>query len=335
MVESLKLELNSVVQEINEKVSKINSENTLNDLNVSIDERFENIKEQINKKREEFIELYLKSSKITPITRKLSKTEDGLNQENEKEIESIIIEDTTPKSTGDKIQDFRNKLKFLIEDINYVIGKTNNLEEGISTIRKKDPVAIFKIHANEIKIKDDILIKLKITGDNFPITFGGSNKYKSYEYLDDTKKRIRVMGTTCYTYYYLNQEFTNEAFVVYFSADVVQTNDYFYFGLINENVSLDSCCMCCNIKNACYFRLNGNVNSEGSSISKSSLKLMHGKSNLVRIRFDGIGKEVFFTVNDESEEGPFKISGTKFRVTTASCNQSSGTIQIISSYYIK
>jgi hypothetical protein len=125
-------------------------------------------------------------------------------------------------------------------------------------------------------------------------------------------KILRVTSNTCYTHFLTNRKFTDENFIVEFESNVTQTDNYFYFGIINENYSITGTCMCCNPSNSYYVQCDGNVHIN-SQINNISQLAWH--SQTVRIGMKVLLKErqIYFYIPDIGNTGPIK-----FQMVTAS-----------------
>lgn len=150
------------------------------------------------------------------------------------------------------------------------------------------------------------------------------------------EKVLKVMGTGCYNYYMTDKEVIDTNLYAEFESTVTQNDTYFYFGIANETTVPSSNCMCCNPSSVIYMWHDGNLSQYGSKQAEQKLefKSKGGKPTILRVKIMGSDKEAYFQIDDKDEVGPYKLVGSKWRITFGSCNTSSGQIKIVNSYFI-
>jgi hypothetical protein len=144
---------------------------------------------------------------------------------------------------------------------------------------------------------------------------------------------LKVHSTTCYTHFVTDREFTDENVKVEFNLNVTQSDSYFYIGVINENYSLTSNCMCCTPTNAFYLKCDGNTYINGK-ISNFPNYSWLSQEVLIGFRLYSSSKKLYIYRENEEELGPFNMVGNKFRFVSGHCNTGNGTIQITKSVEI-
>jgi len=145
-------------------------------------------------------------------------------------------------------------------------------------------------------------------------------------------KNLIVASNTCYTHFLTNRRFTDENFIVELESTVTQTDNYFYFGIINENYSITSNCMCCNPSNSYYVQCDGSVHIN-SQINNISQLAWGAKTVTIGMKVLLKERQIYFYIPDIGEYGPYSISnGNSFTVVSGHCNSGSGTIRILDCY---
>jgi hypothetical protein len=143
------------------------------------------------------------------------------------------------------------------------------------------------------------------------------------------EKLLNVHSNTCYTHFLTNRKFIDEDFIIEFESSVLQTDNYFYFGIINENYSLTGNCFCCSPVNSFYIQCNGTVhiNSQNSTVSELA---WNSETVVIGMKIVLSERLIYFYIKDKFESGPYQInSGTQFTVVSGHCNNGNGTIKIL------
>jgi len=143
----------------------------------------------------------------------------------------------------------------------------------------------------------------------------------------DDNRKIKIHSTTCYTHFLTNRTFSEENFVIEMESTVTQTDNYFYFGIINETYNTTSSCFCCNPANAFYIKCDGKVTLNGRTTDYLQMA-WHESPITITMKIDLVEKNILFSILEKGEIGPFPINGTTFRVVAAHCNTGNGTIII-------
>ena len=144
------------------------------------------------------------------------------------------------------------------------------------------------------------------------------------------RMNLLVHSNSCYNHFVTNKLWTNEIFTIEFDCNVINSENYFYYGIVNENYSYSSNCFCCSPSNAFYARMDGNIYIAGSS---NQTHLVYNRNKcIVGMKVNLIEKNIIFYVEDKEECGPFSISGNNFRVVSASCSNTNGNFRIISCF---
>ena len=236
--------------------------------------------------------------------------------------------------------DIKSKqLTELISFLNKEQGGKNRLVSRIVQA-KEDPYREIKYN-KEGKMEMKILSYAKVLGSGKNSTELAWRKNQNQPQCSNINKEddteLEVHGTCCYNWYRTDKEFTaDENVYAVFESTVSNNDDHFYFGVANESLIPSSNCGCCTISQACYIYHSGNICVHGSFRNETGMefKSKNGQPTLLAIRVMGTTKEVFFTVDDREEKGPYKLNGQKFNIVFGSCNTANGKIKILNSYYI-
>jgi hypothetical protein len=145
------------------------------------------------------------------------------------------------------------------------------------------------------------------------------------------EKNIQINSTSCYTHYVTNKQWTDENFVIEFDSNVINSDSYFYIGLVNESYSFTSNCMCCTPTNAFYLRSNGTLNFNGQTVTEDNLNFNNQKET-IGMKVDLKEKTLNFYIPNRTEYGPILLTGNQFRVVSGSCNTTTGSLTILTCY---
>ncbi len=149
-------------------------------------------------------------------------------------------------------------------------------------------------------------------------------------YNNNEKKSLKVHSTCCYCYFMTNRTFDSEDgdFIIEFESTVTQTDNYFYFGIINELFNKESSCFCCTTDNSNYIQCDGSIITN-SIRSNNTDMAWRGNNVCLGMKVLLSQKQIYFYLKDGPEKGPFDIVGNSFRVVSAHCNTGNGTIDIV------
>jgi hypothetical protein len=150
----------------------------------------------------------------------------------------------------------------------------------------------------------------------------------------DDGRSLKVHSTSCYTHFLTDRLFTDENFIIEFETTVVQTDSYYYIGLINESYNTTSNCGCCSPANSYYIQCDGTVHINSSKIN-SPLQ-WNSEKCIIGMRVILSEKVIYFYKDSpDNEFGPYIIStGTNFRVYAGHCNTGNGNLNILTCRYI-
>jgi len=144
---------------------------------------------------------------------------------------------------------------------------------------------------------------------------------------NEDQKILRVNSTTCYCHFVVNKTFNDENFEIEFDANVAQTDNLFYFGIVNENYSLTGNCMCCTPTGAYYIQCNGNVKNSGTTVPNNLFNWGSQKTT-IGLRVNLQEKTIIYYIPEKGETEPYPIVGNSWRVVSGHCNTGNGTITI-------
>lgn len=235
-----------------------------------------------------------------------------------------------------KSDDFKCKVNGLIETLNDILIKTKTLEETITVFKEKKLNELIEIKDNDFLFKIERRLKFKLLGKLFWDLGWSTNQNKpvNSDISKEDDKQLNVHSNSCYNYFVTDKPITDEVVLVTFETNIIKTDNYFYFGVVNSSVSYNNNCLCTTIGNAVYIRSNGILVENSTTKTINNLRFDTGTNNTVEVKVDGKEKKVYFRVNDKEEEGPFTISGENLIITSGSCNTANGYIRLVSSIII-
>jgi hypothetical protein len=147
----------------------------------------------------------------------------------------------------------------------------------------------------------------------------------------DDPKILKVNSTDCYTNFVTDKIWQEENFIVELESNVVQEDNYLYYGIVNENYNYEGDCMCTNPPYAWYVTCNGDITNE-SIVATNPIFDFRSNKTTIGMRVNLKEKTIYFYIPDKGEEGPFSLIGNRFRIVAGTCNFGTGTISILSCY---
>ena len=329
----------SIENETAELMKRDLSERLKQDVITTIDQRVNEMHKDLDTLGEEFINNVLgnfeKKDEEKPEEKVEGKVQ-KVNKVSKDEKERAIRLQQINNIESEVERNFQLKMFDLINSIENV-EKTASILDVSSRIfkdLKNDELLILSKDGFRFKLPRQISSLMK-GKKSFELDWDKSNS-SSYSTVDkDDISRLKIHGTTCYTYYKTNVKMTEDNFAVEVEWNVKTNDNYFYLGIINERVVNKNNCMCCTIKDAFYVQpTNGDIVLDAKRTAKNP-KLLSKKEqvNTAIFRVDISQKEMFVTMNDNEELGPFKIQGREFTFTSGSCNTVTGYVKILDAYY--
>lgn len=311
-------------------VSSVKPETLIDQFKETVNDKFNQMTQKLDNKTNELIELALLANEKqtqNPDVSILKRTVDT-----NKPTKQDTLDETS------KIGKFRLKLRSMVTDIDNILQKTEVFEEVIRTFDQNIGSNLIEIKKDDFNFKRIHKIRYLALGKtHYPITWSKiMNKPNNSNIIDTEGFKLSVHANSCYNYYSTDKELRDESVMIKFSTNVTQTNNYHYFGIINERVIPNSNCMCCNIANAWYVQSSGQFHNNAISTNIPALKWSHvgGSETEIVIKYLGSEKLAYFSVNDSEEQGPFSLIGETFRIVSGSCNAANGTITILESFLI-
>jgi hypothetical protein len=191
--------------------------------------------------------------------------------------------------------------------------------------------------------KDDILEELEYYGLNTEIQISKKVEYDLNWDIQASKsgacsmesenpKNLKVHTTTCYTHFVTDKTWTDENIIIELESKVQQTDNYLYYGIVNENYDYTSNCMCCSPSNAYYVQCNGAIKLNSISNENNPKFNFGSRDTIIGMRINFAEKTLYFYIPDEGEAGPFTIQGNTFKIVSGHCNGGTGIINILSCY---
>lgn len=352
MEDKYKAIYNQLKQEAKSTLENCSTDKFIEEFKTIVRGRIKEIHEKLNVKKEDIIKLALEayekdSSKLIeeaketkPATDKQTSEEKKPREEQASTIEAPEKNEAMPGEPKSeeitKSEIFKGKINGLIGTLKNVLAKTETLEETITVFKEKKLNELLEIKDNDFLFKIERRLKFKLLGKVFWDLgwSAGQNKPTNSDISKEDEKQLNVHSNSCYNYFITDKQIKDEIVLVSFETNIIKTDNYFYFGVVNSSVSYNNNCMCTTISNAVYIRSNGVLVENSTSKTFTNLRFDSGSTNIIEVKVDGKEKKVYFRVNDSEEEGPFSISGDSFTVTSGSCNTANGYIKLVSSIII-
>lgn len=237
----------------------------------------------------------------------------------------MSIEDDSKKDVKTKVHD-------LVASLDLMLKRTEHIDDSIKQLKEEKVEKLLVSNKGVINFRMFRKFQKAVEGKsvvelNWART---QNKSQSSHLNTSDETELIVHANCCYNYYQTDKTFTStddNVIVEFLVKDCVKSDQYFYFGIANEQNVPDSHCMCCSPASVTYFNCTGYVYQNGSSTMES--KLVHNSGERrIRVRLMCSEKKVYFQLNDNDECGPYNLSGTRFKFVSGSCNTLNGTIKI-------
>lgn len=326
----------SIEQDTEELLKKDISEKMKTNMLQAINERVEQMHKDIDVKGDQFIDSIIGSFKEQEEekpkegeTKKISRSEQRAKDLKEKKLAEIN------KLTDEIEKAYQLQMEELQEALEKVVKRTSVIDNSVDIFKSKEMSKLLIIGKDEFKIRVPREISALLKGkSNFELSWDATKNKSSYCTIDKEDPSIlKINGVTCYTYYQTTQSLKDEDITIELEYKIDGSDNYWYMGLINESVVPSSNCMCCTISNGFYIHPNGDIVLNAVRDNKSILKADLNKVHNVIFKLVLSAKEMYVTVDDNEEAGPFKVSGNKFTFTAGSCNSKNGYVKILNAYY--
>lgn len=238
--------------------------------------------------------------------------------------------------------DIKLKIHQLVESLDLMLKRTEYLDDSIKQVQEDpiDKLLYVNRKNNELEFRQTKKFQLKVEG-KVNIDLGWKSvQNKSYSTVDSKDpSKLNIFGNSCYNYYQTDKEFVDEDVEIVLLTNAYQVNDYFYFGVRNETTDPNNNCMCCSPSSVTYMKSSGNVYEKGNNKTENLLNYQNSSRKEIKIKIrlslsDPSNKCVYFEVDEKGECGPYSLGGSKFTVTSGSCNECNGYIKIDSAYHI-
>lgn len=305
-----------------------------------INDRVELIHNQLDSKADEFIDLIIKSfslndEKLIDDGTKAKTTRPAGSATKKQLLERNKRLDEIQNLTDNVEKAFQSSMEDLIYSVNQIIDRTAVMENSSKFFQDNDLGNLISIGKEEFNFKLKKNFNWLLKGkNNYDIEWDTLKNNASYSKVDiEDNLKLNIFGTTCYTYYQSNSVITEEDVTIELEYNISTNDNYFYLGFINSSVVPTSNCMCCTISNAVYIQPNGDCVINGTRKNIADLNATKGKDHTVILRISASEKEVYFTMDDKDEQGPFKIPGSNFKFVGGSCNSTKGFIRIVNASY--
>jgi len=227
------------------------------------------------------------------------------------------------------------QMEELMVSVNQLINKVTVIDGSSQMFVNAKITDLIGIQKDEFNMKLARKLGAFLKGKNhFEMNWNTKINNSTYSHVEkDDPSTLKVHGTTCYTYYQTEPTFKDEDFTVEVEYNINTNDNYFYLGIINESVVPSSNCMCCTIANGYYIQPSGDIVLNAARTTNSKLAATKGKVHNVIFKVCLSEKQMYITMDDNDEQGPFKLNGTTFRFVSGSCNSVNGYVKLVSSYY--
>lgn len=318
-------------------------------LQTNINDRVKKMHEDLDNLGENFINQVLDSFYSQKEKENEGETKDDKKQDDKKEddkkkrkpkVDKVVearnkrIEEIM-NLTNETEKNYQLRMEELIYSVDQMINKTFVIDSSSNIFKDLTLQEILSISKDGFRFKLPRKITSMLKGKSgFDLRWDPNNN-KSYSTIDkEDETNVKIHGTTCYTYYKtLPGNIKDENFSIELEYKISTYDNYFYLGLINEKVVPSSNCMCCTISNGFYIQPSGDIVLNATRLNVSKLSAEKNKVHRVLFRFLLVEKEMYITMDDNDEQGPYKISGTSFTFVSGSCNSVNGYIKIVEASY--
>lgn len=328
MEDKYKLIYEQLKEETKNTLDNKNSDKFIDEFKLAVKERMKEIHDKLDKKREELIQLTLEAYN------KEMNTEESVE---EAELKKKVLRNKK-KSVEDVVDpnSFKGKIHNLINNLEEVMEKSKSLEETVSIFKQSKLNQIIDFKDGEFYFIHERKLRYRLLGKvHWDLGWSTSMNKPTNSNIDKVdSSKLNVTANSCYNYFTTDKEITDENVLVTFETDIAKTDGYFYFGLANETLSKDNNCMCSSIANCTYIKSSGYSVCNSSTIFNANLRYDPDGIKTIEVRVLGKDKEVYFKVNENEEQGPFALTGTKWTITSGSCNSASGYIKLLSSIVV-
>jgi hypothetical protein len=287
------------------------------------------------------------------VVKKIEKKEKRIFQDSEKKIEKLKNQMIIKLNIGGKIfqttietlENFKNSLfyeslKNHKQDEEIFFDRPFKHFKYVLDFLRSDNINLKVIGNRQIRelVKDELIFYKLISEEELKIfqeiEIGWEpnlSKIGAFTLYSSDEKTIHINSTSCYTHFVTDRKWTDESFVIEFESNVMNIDEYFYIGLVNDNYNFTSNCMCCSPENAFYLRSNGEIKINSQNTKIDNFRFSNEKE-IIGMKVDLNAKTVIFYIPNKAEYGPVNIFGNFFRVVSGSCNTSNGTLTILTCY---
>lgn len=291
-------------------------------------EKINHIHELLDEKKKRLIELAIESHRKSIIT-----------EINEEKYEKYLKKQTKKRDENEK-DEKDNEMKIIKKEIESINDKTDRFIYKIN----ESYTIIDKINNDKIRIKDNVfevplISKLEYSLKNknlFELKWDEEKgKKNNFSIEESDSSQLNVNSNSCYNYFFTSPELSDESLLIKFETNIQKTDSYFYFGVTGASNVFDSNCLCCSPSLVTYIKSTGEIKEKGTTVRAEALlnyTSIEGEFNIISLRIDCNTKEIYFSVNDNEEIGPFSLpDDDKYIIVSGSCNSATGYIKIISS----
>ncbi len=360
--------LNELILQVDNLINSGKANDIAADYANTINIKFDQIKEQINKNHITCKDLIIKSFNDQDANFDQEFGISSIKKEKDKKnkVNQIKNKENKNKSKNKKINEYQN-----IKDMILNADKTNKDDDTIilpsseqidllESLTKQFQSSLEPI-TNKIQTVEDIhKIVLSNLSNGFTIDTQGNiiikglKKYLSklhkqplkllelsWDKIDQSNKcavlddsTILINSTSCYNWFRTEQWF-EEDFAVEMLFETTNTNNSsVYFGVMNDTITYSNNCMCCTLTGAQYLTRGGKVTINGAKVNFNSLNFTSLSEAVITLKVYLTKGEIYFKVNDNEEEGPFILPvGEKLKVISGCCgNLNESKVNLIRCY---
>lgn len=308
------------------------SQHYIDEFKASVRAKIKQIQEDLDKKKEDITKLAIEAYE-----KQCSQDEDPQKEE----IKKKLLKNNKKSEVVVDPESFNGRIKGLVNNLDTIVATSSGMEQVVESF-KNDPLnKLLMFKDGEFYFNPERKLRFALMGKLcWPIGWAKVQNKPDNSSVDGKDDQIiNIHANSCYNYYSIDTTFMKDESVhVVLETNIIKTDGYLYFGIINDNLmnSKDNNCGCCTCKNYTYIRSTGYIIEDGKSVANPKLKYLNGSVNRIEIRAIGPEKIVYFRINEEDEQGPYPLPDTdkNYLLTSGSCNSANGYIKIISAIHM-
>jgi len=277
----------------------------IEDLSNVLDMRIAEITDQLQESKKELLEQF-----------KNDLSQQTLLQVNLKDLHYNFFseEENFGIKSVSKLKKFKECLDSYLKNIDSYLDLKEKFSKGkindvikMNTVKNKFEFAKFKIGKGS-------------KGPSLENLWDGVQHKNNFTLMEDSKA-INIKYNNCYELYVSKTVYKNGINIIRMEVDCISTTIYHSIGLINESYTFGSSCVCLKSLNSFMFDRSGNVFCNSNTVS-SGIVFSDGQKHVfeIELNLENENEKFMIVKFNDSEYGPYKITGTKFKVAVGMCN---------------